>query len=129
MRLSRYFISPLFVLTLIWISLIASPCWAHGTEFHSLAELRTHIQDHLTELMELKNEKSVSKENLRKEYEEIAEHARQYQTFAQELIIAENPFHAAWSIRKKSIELEKSARNQDLDHSAELLENLLEILS
>lgn len=57
--------------------------WGHGSHFHSAEELKEHIEGHLAELESLSAQNPVDQALIRKKLNEILEHARDYQTFAE----------------------------------------------
>ena len=54
------------------LSLIAAPMgWAHGSTFHSLAELEAHISGHLEELRTLEQQQPMNKEQIHERRREV----------------------------------------------------------
>ncbi len=59
---------------------------AHGSPFHSLAELDDHLRRHFTELRTLQNQKPADESKIEETRLEIQAHAKDYQRFSEELI-------------------------------------------
>ena len=96
------------------LSLIAAPMgWAHGSTFHSLAELEAHISGHLEELRSLEQQQPINKEQIREECHEIQVHAEQYQQFAQRLIDQRDNVKTAQMLNQISKELYQAAGYED----------------
>ncbi|GEM_PF-3837301 len=101
---------------------------AHGTGFHSLAELARHIDGHLTELQSLENQNPPDALKIKEECDEIAMHAQQYKHLALELMAKHQNVAVASRLGEISDRIMEAARRFDFPGTIHLMREMRALL-